>query len=352
MALLSFKGVGISAIAACVPKNKVNNLDLTEYFSPEAVQAIVEGTQVYERRQVSNEICSSDLAVAAAERLLLDNQIDKDEIGALIFVSQTPDYRMPATAFFIQKRLGLSQNVFAFDVNLACAGFIQGLCLAFSLLQNAGISKVLLLNGETRTKVYSRKDRRGAFLFGDASTATMVERSDKFGCSHFSIGSDGGFADLVMIPGGGYRNPSSSETLKEKIADSDGNIRCDEHSHMAGEDVASLFIRVMPKHIKSLLERTNTSMDSIDYFILHEGSNFLASFIKKKLKLPEHKTPSILSKYGNTSSASIPLNIVSELNSKLMGEKRLLLTALGAGMTWATAILDTKDMKVSDMVEL
>lgn len=352
MALLSFKGVGISAIAACVPKNKVNNLDLTEYFSPEAVQAIVEGTQVYERRQVSNEICSSDLAVAAAERLLLDNQIDKDEIGALIFVSQTPDYRMPATAFFIQKRLGLSQNVFAFDVNLACAGFIQGLCLAFSLLQNAGISKVLLLNGETRTKVYSRKDRRGAFLFGDASTATMIERSDKFGCSHFLIESDGGFADLVMIPGGGYRNPSSTDTIIEKIVDDDGNIRSDEHSHMAGEDVASLFIRVMPKHIKSLLEKTDTSMDLIDYFLLHEGSNFLSSFIKRKLKLPEQKTPSILSKFGNTSSASIPLNIVSELKGRLDGDRTLFLTALGAGMTWASAIITTNNLMISELVEL
>ncbi len=352
MALLSFKGLGISAIAACVPSHKVINREVTEYFSSEVVSSIVDGTKVYERRQVESNICASDLAVAAAERLFLDNNIDKDDIDALIFVSQTPDYRMPATAFLIQKRLGLSEHVFAFDINLACAGFVQGLCLSYSLLSNNGISKVLLLNGETRTRVYSKKDRRGAFLFGDAAGAAIIERSDMYGYSHFSIGSDGGFADLVMIPGGGYRNPSSSETLKEKIADSDGNIRCDEHSHMAGEDVASLFIRVMPKHIKSLLESTNTSMDSIDYFILHEGSNFLASFIKKKLKLPEDKTPSILSKYGNTSSASIPLNIVSELNSKLMGEKRLLLTALGAGMTWATAILDTKDMKVSDMVEL
>jgi len=259
---------------------------------------------------------------------------------------------MPATAFLIQHRLGLSRKVIAFDVNLGCSGFLHGLYLAFSLLQNKAVNNVLLLNGETRTKVYSKKDRRVAFLFGDAASATLVNKSSEHGSSFFSIGSDGENAHLVMIPAGGYRNPSSPETLKEKVVDENGNIRTDEQGYMMGEDVLSFFMKVMPKDIKALLEYSGADKETIDYFVIHEGSKYLSSFIKKRLKLPEEKTPSILAKYGNTSSVSIPLNIVSELAGKMVGEKQILMTVLGVGMTWATAVINTKNLRVSELVEL
>ncbi|MFA6852173.1 MAG: ketoacyl-ACP synthase III [Bacilli bacterium] len=352
MAMIKFDGVGISAIAACVPKDKIINLEATEYFPPDSVAAVVDKIGVFERRQADASTCASDLAVAAAEKLFADNSINPDDVDALIFVSQTPDYRMPATAFPIQHRLGISKKVIAFDVNLGCSGFLHGLYLAYSLLQNEAIENVLLLNGETRTKVYSKKDRRVAFLFGDAASATLVNKSGNYGLSYFSIGSDGENSHMVMIPGGGYRNPSSVETLKERVVDENGNIRTDEQGYMMGEDVLGLFMRVMPKDIKSLIEFSGMDKDIIDFFVIHEGSKYLSSFIKKRLKLPEEKTPSILSKFGNTSSVSIPLNIVSELRGKLEGNKELLMTVLGVGMTWASAIIQADNLNVSELVEL
>lgn len=352
MALLTFRNIGISAIAACVPKNRIINLEATDYFGSESVADVVDKIGVYERRQADDKTCSSDLAVAAAEKLFIDNHINKEDINALIFVSQTPDYRMPATSFLLQHRLGLSKEIVAYDINLGCAGFINGLFLAYSLLQNEGINKVLLLNAETRSKVYSKKDRRVAFLFGDAASATLIDKSAKYGNSFFSIGSDGENAHLVMIPGGGYRNPSSAETLKEKIVDEQGNVRNDEQAYMLGEDVLSLFMRVMPKDIKGLIDYSGTDKEAIDCFVIHEGSKYLSSFIKKKLKLPDEKTPSIMAKFGNTSSVSIPLNIISELSGRMNDEKKLLMTALGVGMNWATAIVNTVNCNISDIVEL
>ena len=326
--------------------------DLTNYWDSELVARMVEKIGIYERREADNKTCSSDLAVAAAEKLFIDNHINKEDIDALIFVSQTPDYRMPATAFLLQHRLSLSQEIGVYDVNLSCTGFINGLFLAYSLLQNEGVNKVLLLNGETRTKVYSQKDKKGAFMFGDAGSAALIDKSEKYRSTFFSKVSDGEHAHLEMIHGGGYRNPSSAETLKERIMDEQGNIRNDEQVFGLGEDVMSLFMRVMPRNIKSLMDYSGISPEAIDYFVIHEGSRYLSSFIRKKLKLPEEKTPSILATFGNTASVSIPLIIISELKNKMDGEKALLMAAMGAGMNWASAIINTVDCNVSDLVEL
>ena len=132
---------------------------------------------------------------------------------------------MPATSILLQKRLELATTTMAFDISLGCSGFINALSIIYAMMQNHGFRKALLLDGETRSKVYSRKDRREAFIFGDAGVAALIERDMKFGNSHFSLNSDGSRGDLIMIPGGGYRNMSSLETLKEKVVDEYGNIR-------------------------------------------------------------------------------------------------------------------------------
>ncbi len=352
MALLCFNGVGIRAMSACVPKNKVNNITQTQYFSPEAVSAVVDKTGVKERRVAQREICSSDLCFEAAEKLISDNDIDKEEINAIIFISQTPDYRMPATSIILQHRLGLPVETIAFDVNLGCTGFVHGLYIAYSMLQNDKINKVLLLNGETRSRVYSPKDRSVAFLFGDAGSATLIEKSDSFGDSFFSLGTGGEYEDYIKIPGGGYRNPSSYETLEEKVVDEYGNIRSGEHAYMRGEDVFGLFIKIVPRDIRRLYEYSGVKQDEIDYLVMHEGSNYLSSYLKKRLKFPDHKVPTIMPMFGNTSSVSIPLNMVVNLQNMLQGQKKLLMTVMGVGMAWASCIVNTKNCNISQLVEV
>lgn len=352
MALLTYSNIGIAGIAACVPKQTIDNYHYTQYFPEDVVRKVVDKIGIYERRFADEHTCASDLCFAAAERLIADLQVDKNEIDVLIFISQTPDYRMPATAFLLQERLGLPKTTMAFDLSLGCSAFLYGLSVGYSLLQQPHIRKVLLLDGETRSKVYSPKDRKTAFLFGDAGAAILLEKGEKYGNSYFSLNSDGSMADTIKIEGGGYRMPSSEETLRERVVDEYGNIRSLEHGYMDGDDVFNFVASKVPKDIKYLCAEVGEDVQSMDYYLLHQANNFMNQFLVKKLKLDEKKVPSSIAKFGNTSSVSIPLTIVSELQNQLSGNKKLMLSAFGVGLSWGTAILQTSECHICELVEI
>lgn len=353
MAILTYNNVGITALSACVPSHVIDNYhyDL-DIWPEEEVKKVVDKVGVAERRFVDEYTCASDLCFAAAEKLISDNNIDKCDIDLLVFLSQTPDYRMPATSILLQDRLGLSMSTMAFDIQLGCSGFINALSIVYAMMQNQGFHKALLLDGETRSKVYSRKDRREAFIFGDAGVAALIERDEKFGESHFSLNSDGSRGNLIMIPGGGYRNMSSVETLKEKVVDEYGNIRTEENGYMNGADVFNFVIVEVPKDIKRIFEASGEDIRKIDYYVFHQANAFINNHIAKKLKLDKERIPWTIQKFGNTSSVSVPLTIVSELRDKMKGEKKLMLSAFGVGMAWATAIVPFVDCKISEIVEI
>ena len=352
MAYIQYEGVGITAMSAAVPRRVVKGREYTEVFSQEEANEIVDKTGIEERRFADAETCSSDLCFAAAEKLIADNNINKEEIDLLVFISQTPDYRMPATSCTLQHRLGLPNSTIAFDITLGCSAFLYGLSVVYGLMEKSGLRKALLLDGETRSKVYSPRDRRSAFLFGDGGVAALIERDPRFGKSTFSLNTDGSRADLIMIPAGGYRKMSSAETVAEKVVDEFGNMRSDEQGYMRGGDVFNFVIREIPRDIKNTVAFAGKEMDSFDYVVFHQANNFINSYIAKKMKLNNEKIPSTIAKFGNTSSVSVPLTIVSELQGKLEGNKELLLTAFGVGMTWATAIVPFVDCKISDIVEV
>lgn len=353
MSNITYKNVGITAMAAAVPCHVIDNYHYNiDIWSKEEIKQVVDKIGAYERRFADVQTCSSDLCFAAAEKLIEDNQIDRGSIDLLVFLSQTPDYRMPATSILLQNRLGLSTNTMAFDVNLGCSGFISALSIVYAMMQNCGFRKALLLDGETLSKVYNRKDRREAFLFGDAGVACLVECDDCFGKSHFSINSDGARGELIMIPGGGYRNMSSLATLEEKVVDEYGNIRSDEQGYMNGLDVFNFVIVEVPKDIKRLFSFTGEDIQSIDFYVFHQANAFINNYIAKKMKLDNVKIPWTIQKFGNTSSVSVPLTIISELRNVMNGKKKLMLSAFGAGMAWATAIVPFVDCRISEIVEV
>ena len=352
MAFLKFRGVGITAMAGAVPQKVIKNLEYTDFFPEDQVKEVVEKVGIYERRFADEQTCSSDLCFAAAQKLIIDNNINRDEIDLLVFISQTQDYRMPATSITLQHRLGLKQSCIAFDVNLGCSAFIYGLSVVYSMMQTGNIRKALILDGETRSKVYGPRDRRSAFIFGDGGVAALVECDAKFGETTLSLNSDGSRADLIMIKAGGYRHMSTPETLKERVVDEYGNMRSDEQGYMKGGDVFNFVIREIPRDIKKTIAEAGKTVEDIDYFCFHQANNFINSYIAKKMKLNLEKIPHTIEKYGNTSSVSVPLTIVSELKGKLDGTKTLMLSAFGVGMTWATGIVTFCDTKISDIVEV
>lgn len=352
MGLLAFKNVGIKGLSAAIPKNIINNYDFDKYFSKEDIKNIIDKIGVKQRRFATDSTCSSDLCYAAAEKLLTEMNVNKQEIDLLIFISQTPDYRMPATSLLLQERLGLNTSTISFDINLGCSAFLYGLAVTYSMISSGVVNKALVLDGETRSKVYSLKDRKTGFLFGDGGVAALIEKGEGFGDSWFSLNSDGSRADLIKVPAGGYRKMSSSETVTEKIIDDYGNIRSEEQGYMKGADVFNFVIREVPKDFYRLLEFSGYEIFDIDYFVFHQANSYINGFLAKKLKLQKSKIPSTIEKYGNTSSVSIPLTIVSELKENLSGLKRLLLSGFGVGLTWGTSIIDVEDCYIGEIVEV
>lgn len=352
MAHLTFHNVGISGLAAAVPKNIVDNYNYIEHFDAEAVKDLVDKVGIKQRRFAPEGMCASDLCFAAATQLIADMKINKSEIDLLIFISQTPDYRMPATSIVLQEKLGLGKHVAAFDISLGCSAFVYGLSVVYALMQTGGFRKALLLDGETRSRIYSPKDRKTAFLFGDGGVAAIIENNEKYGVSHFSLNSDGSLSDLIKVDAGGYRNPTTIETLTEKIVDEFGNIRSDEHGYMNGPDVFNFAIREVPKDVKKVLEMANLELSAIDYAVFHQANDYMNGYLAKKLKLQPEQVPSCIEKFGNTSSVSIPLTIATQLQNKFDKPKKMILSGFGVGMSWATAFLTLDNCKISDLVEI
>ena len=352
MSYLHFNNVSITSISAAIPKRIINNKDYTHFMSEQEVQTVIKMTGIEQRRFADDKICSSDLCYEAAIKLFNETDINKNDIDVLLFVSQTPDYRTPPTSMMLADKLGLKENLGAFDINLGCSGYVYGLCLAYSFCAQKTIDKVLLLNGETRTKVYSFKDKSTGLLFGDAGAATLIERNKDAGDSFFSLNADGSKYQFIMIPAGGYRYPSSSETVKEKVFD-DGSIRTDEQGIMDGSGVFDFTIQDVPQDIIRVLNESGRSINDIDIFLFHQANKFITDHIAKKMGIPLEKVPYSLEKFGNTSSVSIPLNIVSELSHQLPNEtKTVLMTGFGVGLSWATGLLNLTRPYISKLIEI
>ena len=349
MTVLRFNKVGIKAISACVPQKKVSNYDLGHLFPSDYLDKLINSIGIEEKRIADEHVCASDLCFQAARKLMVDNHIEPESIDFLLFLSQTPDYIVPATSPILQHRLGLPDTTACLDLSLACSGFIYALSTAFAYASADGVNRVLLLVGDTFSKVVNPLDKVNYPLYGDAGTACLIEKGD-YDESCFILTSGGEGAEVVTIPCGGYRNPVTGESLVSKERE-DGNFRRDVDITMDGMTTFNHAVSVLPKGIKQILKETGRTAEEIDYLVSHQANKFMIDFIVKRIKFDPAKVPFCLSKYGNTSSPSVPLTIVSELEGKLDGEKKIVLSAIGAGWTIATAFMVTKDIKVSSIID-
>lgn len=344
MAFLEFKNVRIAGIAAGVPKKVVNNLEIKNLSKDYDSAAFVEMTGVKERRV--DDFTTSDLCFAAAEKLINDLGWDKQDIEALVFVSQTTDYFLPATACILQDKLGLSKQCYAEDVVLGCSGWVYGLSNVVSLMSCGSIKKALLLAGDAK-----RHSESNDPLFGFAGTATALEYMEGSNCFQFHFGTDGSGYDAIIIPDGGSRNQVTEKSFE--VEEIDGKKYNRLQTRMKGMDVFSFGISTAPKSVKSLAERFGFDYQSYDYFVFHQANMKMNNMIEKKLKLDAEKVPSCMSYFGNTSSASIPLTIVTQLKGKFEDKPtKFICCGFGVGLSWGTVAFETNDIVVSDLVEL
>ena len=349
MAMIRYENVGISAIAACVPPKVFSNYDLGYMVHEEVLEKLIKSIGIKERRLAEPEVCSSDLCYAAASKLLTENKIDRSSIDMLIFLSMTPDYITPPTSSILQSRLGLSPDTACFDMSLACSGFVYALATGFAFTSSKGVERVLILVGETMSKLANPRDRVNFPLYGDAGTACLIEKGD-YGESFFLLSGDGAGADTVKVPHGGFRYPLTADSFLEKERE-EGNYRREVDITMDGIGTFNHAVSAIPRQVKQLMREAAITVEDVDYFVSHQANRFMVDFIVKRLKFDTNKVPFCLEKYGNTSAASIPLTIVSELEKKLEGRKRLLLSSIGAGWSLGTAYLRTQNICVSELIE-
>ena len=348
MAAITFHGVGIKALSACVPSGIVYNKDLGYLIPEEEIEKTINNIGIEQRRIADEDVMASDLCCKAARQLMTDNDIDPATIDVVLFMSQTPDYRIPATSCLLQERLGLSKETLCFDISLGCSGYLFALSTAFAYASMQGVNRVLLLDGETFSKIVNRRDKVDWPLYGDAGTATLVEKGD-YGESTFMLNTDGSGAEALKIHAG-MRNPITPESCIERERE-DGNIRTDLEVFMDGMDVFNFAISKVPRSIKSLLQLTGKTIDDVDYLVFHQANRFMMDFFIKKLKINPDRVLYCIHKYGNTSSASVPLTISSELVGAFNKDKTVVLSAFGAGLSWGAAILQMHDCKVSPVIE-
>lgn len=347
MAFLKVENVKISGIAACVPPKRVDNLDSNLIEDKHELEKYIETTGVRYRYIAEDGICSSDLCMAAAERLIADMGLDKMEIGCLIMVTQTPDYIFPATACVLQDRMGLSKDCMSFDITMSCPGWIYGLSVMSSIISAGKIKKGLLLVGETSTRAKSPYDRVN-LLAGDAGTATIMEFSEEANPMMFAMHTDGSNYRSLIIPDGGYRSPVSPRSF-EYFKCRDGVMRNRIQANMEGEDILSFAIHAAPKCIKELIEHFEISEDEVDFFLIHQANRMINKLIQKRLKLDDGKCPYNITEFGNTSSTTIPLMIVNRLQSVISG-KKIIACGFGTGLAWGGMYNQLKDVAVCELI--
>lgn len=344
MAFLIIENVKIVGMAGGVPSNIVNNAAGISTSDNYDAKSFIETTGVAERR-VSSVLTTSDLCFAAAERLLADLQWKKEEIDYLVFVTQTPDYIVPATACILQDRLGLSKDCYAEDISLGCSGWVYGLSNVASLISAGKKGKALLMAGDGKRTSPKEDDP----LFGWAGVVTALEYSESAKPMMFNFGTDGSGFDAIIIPDGGCRNQFAESSLEYHKVEDHSLTRL--QTWMKGMDVFSFGITTAPKSIIRLAEHFGFDYSKYDYLILHQANMKMNNMIAKKLKFEMRRVPSSMYRYGNTSSASIPLTIISELK-ELKKPTKLLCCGFGVGLSWGTVALQVDNLIMPDIVNV
>lgn len=316
------------------------------------VSGFVESTGIRARRRASAETTSSDLCFEAAEILIEQLGWEKSEIDALVFVSQTPDYILPATSCVLQQRLGLSKECYTLDISLGCSGWVYSLSVISALLQNGTMKKGLLLAGDTITKICSPDDKSTFPLFGDAGTATALEFDAASGGLKFLFNTDGAGFETIIIREGAYRKPLSPTSLKESEID-EAISRRPIDLELDGMDVFSFGITKAPKSVKQLCEHFGIDKDNVDIFTFHQANLMMNEMIRKKLKLPEKSVPYCMNEFGNTSCASIPLALVTREGEKLRNETvKHIACGFGVGLSWGSVYFETEKITVPELIEI
>ena len=352
MAFFSIPNVKIKGISACVPPKVEENKNIPIY-TPEEADKVIETTGVERKHIISDGITACDLCFKAAELLIEKLGWERDSIDAVCYVTQTPDYLNHPTGFVIHDRMNLKADCLVFDLYEGCPGWVVGLNTLSSMVSHGSIKRALLLDGDNVTLGRYLKDRESMPLFGDCGTVTALEYDETAPMIHFHHGTNSKDGGALIREIGGSRHPwnPDSISLDQKLRFGELSPEDVTADVMDGMSVFSFGISAPPKSIKRLCESCGVLLDDIDILLLHQANLFMLQKIAKKLKVDMQKVPSSLKDYGNTTSASIPLTIVSQCREEFSSKKiKSVACAFGTGLAWASAYIETEELVIPEIV--
>lgn len=346
------EGVRIAGIRAVVPRQRHSYVEEPGIFTAEEARKLHAGIGVYERRVLPRPYCASDMCRAAAEGLLQQLGWDPASVDVLIFVSQDVDYVLPATAVVLQQHLGLPTSAACFDVTLGCSGFVYGTWMAARLLGGSSAKRALVLCGDNSTRWLHPDDKATLPLFGDAGSATALEIDPDAGPIHVSLGTDGGGAKHIFVKAGAKRDcliPTDPPRSEAEMT----RLYRDARLHLNGAEVFTFTLRAVPTLLKNAVADAGLTLADLDYVVPHQANKMMLDHIRKKIGADPERYIIDMEKYGNTSSASVPLAICSRLGPALeAGRKKLLLAGFGVGWSWGTILADIGPIPTPVVAEL
>ncbi|HUW04853.1 MAG TPA: ketoacyl-ACP synthase III [Williamwhitmania sp.] len=345
--IFNYKNKAITGILTVLPSRVVRFEDEMENYNFSTAKSLkLKMAMGYNTHRIVNEdVTVSDLCIHGLTYLFDNDYLKKEEVDALILITQSPDYFMPPTSNVIQGRLGLKTDMVCLDINQGCAGYIVGLMQAFMLLEQESIKKVVVLNADILSRKVSKRDRNSNPLIGDGASITIVERSSKPTNIFTFLKMDGTGSDALMIPAGGFKLPSSPQTA-EMQEDAAGNFRSLDNLVMKGDEVFNFVQREVPPMIEELCAHAGVNKNDIDWYLFHQPNRFMLNKLADKLEVPRDKMPSnIVENFGNSSGASIPTVITHNIGDKLTNDSLLVcLAGFGVGLTWASMILHLENL--------
>lgn len=348
MSLFKFNNIKISGIACAIPKNVVCPESFKDLFGEEEVNKFIEMTGVKTTRRASKHQTASDLGYTAANTLLNKKNINRDEIGAVVFGTLCPDYRKPGNAFILHKRLGLSTEAAVLDISLGCSAVVYGLQVVASLMNCSDIKKALLVVGDTVSKTINPKDKSSVMLAGEASVAILLEKTDVCKPMYALLRSDGTGYKYLIVPAGGYRNLDATH---EVFLCPDGNERTLYDSFMVGTSVFTFTIYDVPKIIKDFWQQTNTTVDDYDCFAFHQSNLYMLKQIAKKTKIPLEKMPLTLQIYGNTSGASSIVTLCDTYGNVDNQVINIFVCGFGVGLSMGVSCFEVNTNDILPIIE-
>ena len=323
MGFARFLGTGSS-----VPEKVLTNADLEKMLDT-SDEWIRTRTGIRERRIAEPDVSSSDLAYDACVQALEVAGMDAVDIDGIILGTITPDYLFPSTACVLQDLLG-ARNSFAYDLLAGCSGFLYALHAGKGIIESGDAKNILVVGAETISKIMDYEDRSTCILFGDGAGAAVLSASDTPGIMSACLGSNGTHGELLYMPGGGSKMPASEESVKNKC----------HFLKMEGKEVFKEAVKAIESSSITAIEKAGLTPDDIDLFIPHQANNRIIEAVRKRLKMSEDRIFSNLDKYGNTSSASVPIALDEAIKSNRVNEGDIVLfSAFGAGFTWGAAVV-------------